>query len=89
MSIIFGKKADFGGIQPSQQPPQPKVQDSVDPLKIVMAFYCSLNSPGIGTGGLTLRGLGGTVWVGESGNSLGEIIPLVIRLKNKAINCQH
>lgn len=88
MSIIFGKKADFGltgGILPSQ----PKVQDSVDPLQIVMAFYCSLNSPGIGTGGLTLRGLGGTVWVGESGNSLGEIIPLVIRLKNKAINCQH
>lgn len=88
MSIIFRKKVDFGlagGILQSQQPPQPKVQDSVD----AMAFYCSLNSPGIGTGGLTLRGLGGTVWVGESGNSLGEIIPLVIRLKNKAINCQH
>lgn len=64
MSIIFGKKADFalaGGILPSQQPPQPEFQDSVDPLKILMAFYCSLNSPGIGTGGLTLRGLGGTV----------------------------
>lgn len=25
-------------------------------------------------------GLGGTVWVGESGNSLGETIPLVKRL---------
>lgn len=36
--------------------------------------------PGRGGGALTL-GLGGTVWVGESGTSLGDITPLVIRLE--------
>lgn len=30
------------------------------------------------------RGLDGTVWVGESGNSLGDTIPLVKRLQKRA-----
>ena len=31
-------------------------------------------------GGLERLGLGGTVWLGESGRSLGDIAPLVNRL---------
>ena len=43
------------------------------------------NILGNGAGALTFLGLGGTVCVGESGSSLGDTIPLVIRLKKTSV----